>query len=120
MAAGIGGHDSGSYTVSNCYYLSGCDDDAGANGYYKGTSRKISVSCKALSASEMKSESLVRLLNANGAVFAADTSQKNGGYPVLWFESGSTEKTCTVSLAAVQNGTVTVSQIGAVDGGADR
>lgn len=114
---GIGGHDSGSYTVSNCYYLSGCDDDAGANGYYKGTSRKISVSCKALSASEMKSESLVRLLNANGAVFAADTSQKNGGYPVLWFESGSTEKTCTVSLAAVQNGTVTVSQIGAVTAG---
>ena len=36
---------------------------------------------------------------------------------MLWFESGSAEKTCTVSLVAVQNGTVTVSQIGAVTAG---
>ena len=114
---GIGSHDSGVYTVNNCYYLSGCDDDASANGYYKGASKKISVSCKALSAAEMKGEDLVRSLNANGAVFAADASQKNGGYPVLWFENGSAAGTCNVSVGSVQNGTVTASKTGAVTAG---
>lgn len=44
---GIGGHDTGSYTVAGCWYLTGCDDDPASNGYYKGTSRKISVSVTA-------------------------------------------------------------------------
>ena len=114
---GIGSHDSGVYTVNNCYYLSGCDDDVSANGYYKGASKKISVSCKALSAAEMKGEGLVRSLNANGTVFAADASQKNGGYPVLWFENDSAAGTCNVSVGSVQNGTVTASKTGAVTAG---
>ena len=29
---GIGGHDGGTYTVANCYTLSGCDDDSASNG----------------------------------------------------------------------------------------
>ena len=114
---GIGGHDSGVYTVANCYYLTGCDDDADANGYYKGVSKKISVSCKAMSDTEMRQESFVRALNANGAAFAADTAKKNGGYPVLWFENGGTESTCTVSVGSAQHGTVSVSPSGTVTAG---
>lgn len=114
---GIGGHDSGVYTVANCYYLTGCDDDADANGYYKGVSKKISVSCKAMSDTEMRQESFVRALNANGAAFAADTAKKNGGYPVLWFENGGTESACAVSAGSVQHGTVSVSPSGTVTAG---
>ena len=29
---GIGGHDTGSYTVAGCWYLTGCDDDPASNG----------------------------------------------------------------------------------------
>ena len=114
---GIGGHDSGVYTVANCYYLTGCDDDADANGYYKGVSKKISVSCKAMSGAEMQQESFVRALNANGAAFAADAAKKNGGYPVLWFENGGAERTCTVFVGSVQHGTVSVSPSGTVTAG---
>ena len=114
---GIGGHDSGVYTVANCYYLTGCDDDADANGYYKGVSKKISVSCKAMSGAEMQQESFVRALNANGAAFAADAAKKNGGYPVLWFENGGAESACTVSTGSVQHGTVSVSPSGTVTAG---
>lgn len=114
---GIGGHDSGVYTVANCYYLTGCDDDADANGYYQGVSKKISVSCKAMREAEMRQESFVRALNANGAAFAADAAKKNGGYPVLWFENGGAESACAVSAGSVQHGTVSVSPSGTVTAG---
>lgn len=114
---GIGGHDSDVYTVANCYYLTGCDDDADANGYYQGVSKKISVSCKAMREAEMRQESFVRALNANGAAFAADAAKKNGGYPVLWFENGGAESACAVSAGSVQHGTVSVSPSGTVTAG---
>lgn len=114
---GIGGHDGGVYTVANCYYLTGCDDDADANGYYQGVSKKISVSCKAMREAEMRQESFVRALNANGAAFAADAAKKNGGYPVLWFENGGAESACAVSAGSVQHGTVSVSPSGTVTAG---
>ena len=114
---GIGGHDSGVYTVANCYYLTGCDDDADANGYYQGVSKKISVSCKAMREAEMRQESFVRALNANGAAFAADAAKKNGGYPALWFENGGAESACAVSAGSVQHGTVSVSPSGTVTAG---
>ena len=102
---GIGGHDSGSYTVENCYYLTGCDDDPRSNGYYKGVSKRITVSCTALSAEEMRSAAFLDALNANGAAFAASRS---GGYPVLWFENGGADKTCSVTAAPSEHGTVTL------------
>ena len=57
---GVGGIVGSVYTVANCYYLTGCDDDADANGYYQGVSKKISVSCKAMREAEMRQESFVR------------------------------------------------------------
>ena len=84
---GIGVHDTGSYTVAGCWYLTGCDDDPASNGYYKGTSRKISVSVTAADQKTLQSDTVIAALNANGAVFTQDTAGKNGGYPVLWFET---------------------------------
>ena len=108
----IGSHDSGSYTVENCYYLAGCDDDPSANGYYKGVSKKIGVSCYALSANEITNASFLVKVNANGAIFAADEKNINGGYPVLWFENGGGEGTCTVTAETPQHGTLTISTSG--------
>ena len=55
---GIGGHDDGSYTVANCYYLEGCDNDPDSEGYYKGVSTSISVDVKAMTAAQMKGADL--------------------------------------------------------------
>ena len=111
---GIGGHDSGTYTVAGCFYLDGCDDDPASNGYYRGTSRKISVSVTKLTAAQMKDPSLLEQLNTNGSVFASDTAGKNGGYPVLWFENGAQSGTCQLTQGSCTNGAFTVSQTGAV------
>lgn len=73
---GIGGHDTGSYTVAGCWYLTGCDDDPASNGYYKGTSRKISVSVTAADQKTLQSDTVIAALNANGAVFTQDTAGK--------------------------------------------
>ena len=107
---GIGSHDSGVYTVANCYYLAGSDDDPSAGGYYKGTSNKISVSVSALSSDEMKASSFADRLNANGSVFAAVP----GGYPVLWFERSRPAGSFTVTLQQPENGTVALSASGEV------
>ena len=111
---GIGGHDTGSYTVAGCWYLSGSDDDPSSNGYYMGTSRKISVSVTAASAQELQSDSVLQALNRNGAVFAQDTAGKNGGYPVLWFENGQKSADFQLTQASAANGAFAVSQTGAV------
>lgn len=44
----IGGHNNGSYTVSDCYYLEGCDDDPASNGWYSGTALSCVVSVTAM------------------------------------------------------------------------
>ena len=111
---GIGGHDSGSYTVAGCWYLAGSDDDPASSGYYKGTSRKISVSVTAVDQKTLQSETTIAALNTNGAVFTADTVGKNGGYPVLWFETGSRANTCKLTQKTAANGSFTVSRTGAV------
>ena len=115
---GIGGHDTGSYTVAGCWYLSGSDDDPASNGYYMGTSRRITVDVTAATAQELQSDSVLQALNRNGAVFAQDTAGKNGGYPVLWFENGQKNADCQLTQASAANGTFTVSQTGAVRFGA--
>ena len=109
---GIGGHDTGSYTVAGCWYLTGCDDDPASNGYYKGTSRKISVSVTAADQKTLQSDTVIAALNANGAVFTQDTAGKNGGYPVLWFETQPRTEVCQITQTAAANGTFTVSRTG--------
>ena len=109
---GIGGHDTGSYTVAGCWYLTGCDDDPASNGYYKGTSRKISVSVTAADQKALQSDTVIAALNANGAVFTQDTAGKNGGYPVLWFETQPRTEVCQITQTAAANGTFTVSRTG--------
>ena len=109
---GIGGHDTGSYTVAGCWYLTGCDDDPASNGYYKGTSRKISVSVTAADQKALQSDTVIAALNANGAVFTQDTAGKNGGYPVLWFETQPRTEVCKITQTAAANGTLTVSRTG--------
>lgn len=109
---GIGGHDTGSYTVAGCWYLTGCDDDPASNGYYKGTSRKISVSVTAADQKTLQSDTVIAALNANGAVFAQDTAGKNSGYPVLWFETQPRTEVCKITQTAAANGTFTVSRTG--------
>lgn len=109
---GIGGHDTGSYTVAGCWYLTGCDDDPASNGYYKGTSRKISVSVTAADQKALQSDTVIAALNANGAVFTQDTAGKNGGYPVLWFETQPRTEVCKITQTAAANGTFTVSRTG--------
>ena len=111
---GIGRHDTGSYTVAGCWYLSGSDDDPDSNGYYMGTSRRSSVDVTAASAQDLQSESTLQALNRNGAVFAQDTAGKNGGYPVLWFENGQNNAEHQLTQASAANGTFTVSRTGAV------
>ena len=103
---GIGSHDTGSYTVDNCFYLAGCGDDPAAPGYYMGLSTKIRVSVTELSEAELKSAAILQRLNANGAVFAADTGNLNGGLPVLWFEAGGGSGSCTVTVTQAAGGTV--------------
>ena len=111
---GIGGHDTGSYAVAGCWYLSGSDDDPDSNGYYMGTSRRSSVDVTAASAQELQSDSVLQALNRNGAVFARDIAGKNGGYPVLWFENGQNDTDCRLTQASAANGAFTVSQTGSV------
>lgn len=84
---GIGGHDTGSYTVANCYYLQGCDDDPESGGWYKGTSTKISIDVKSLTSPEMKTPEFIKKLNASGTVFAEDSANINNGYPVFYFQA---------------------------------
>jgi len=76
---GIGSHDTGVYTVDNCYFLAGCGDDEANPGYYKGLSQKISVTVTSVTASELKSAAMVAKLNASGVAFAADAKGQNGG-----------------------------------------
>ena len=111
---GIGGHDTGSYTVAGCWYLSGSDDDPDSNGYYKGTSRKISVDVRPADRQTLQSESALTALNVNGAVFVQDIAGKNGGYPVLWFENRQETAEYRITQKSAVNGTFTVSQTGTV------
>ncbi|MGN0967654.1 MAG: S-layer homology domain-containing protein, partial [Oscillospiraceae bacterium] len=105
---GIGSHDTGTYTVDNCYFLSGSGDDADNPGYYKGVSKKISVNVTELSETELKSAETLARLNANGDVFVADTNNINNGYPVLWFQNGMTGSACTLTLRQSSGGTISL------------
>lgn len=114
---GIGGHDSGSYSVSNCYYLQGCDDDPASQGWYKGSTRQISIDITALSASAMRQASFVDRLNAAGTVFLPDTSGINNGYPILYFQSANAASTGQVTLSQPAGGKISADFTGTVPAG---
>ncbi len=99
---GIGGHDKGSYTVSDCYYLEGCDDDPASNGWYLGTALAANVSVTAMSAADMRSAKLLDALNVNGAAYAANA----GGYPRLAWEAETAPVAHSVRLTQPTGGTV--------------
>jgi hypothetical protein len=103
---GIGSHDTGSYTVSNCYYLEGCGDDAESPGYYVGLSKKVNVSVSSLSSAALKSEETLAKLNASGGVFVADRSGINGGFPILWFQAGASGGECSISVKQAPGGKI--------------
>lgn len=108
---GIGGHDSGSYTVGNCYYLAGSDDDEKSGGYYRGTNMRLAISVTKLSAEEMKAQSFLGKLNVNGTAFVADASNTNGGFPILWYQKGGAASGAVSGAASgTASGTVTLSQ----------
>jgi len=100
----IGSHDTGIYTVDHCLYLEGSGDDPNNPGYYKGASKRISVSVTGMSAAELKSEAALAVLNTDGAVFVPDTRGLNGGYPVLWFQAAQNTGTCSVTLVQPSSG----------------
>ena len=102
---GIGGHDSGTYVIDNCYYLEGCDDDPDSKGYYTGSSKKITINIVSLTAAAMKESSFVNLLNSAGEVFVPDTGGINNGYPILFFESaGSSQGSYTITVSQPGSG----------------
>ena len=113
MGRGIGGHEEGKYTVSNCYTLQGCDDDTKSGGYYVATSKNITVSVSALSSAEMRTDGFLKLLNAVGSAFVPDSAGKNGGYPILFFESPGydTAKTFSVTLKQPETGGTIASDV---------
>lgn len=98
----IGCHDSGSYTVSDCYYLEGCDDDPSANGWYVGTALNISVSVTSQTQSQMQSAEFVQALNNNGAAYV----YVSGSYPLLRWETETETKTVDISVLQPTGGTV--------------
>ena len=104
MGRGIGGHNSGSYTIGNSFYLSGSDDDPISGGYYKGSSTKVSVSVSKLSESEMKNPAFIDRLNANGKVFIPDTKGINKGYPILWYQAVAGTGQCLIKVVQSETG----------------
>ena len=111
---GIGGHDTGSYTVAGCWYLTGCDDDPASNGYYKGTSRKISVSVTAADQKALQSGTVIAALNANGAGlhhgFHRREKRRLPGFCGL--RPSPRTEVCKITQTAAANGTFTVSRTG--------
>lgn len=111
---GIGGHDSGTYTVANCYYLEGSDNDPDSNGWYKGANTTCTIEVTRMTRAQMQSRELTDRLNANGGAFV----YREGQYPALFWEaegySGSDHQVTVQSTQAI---TVSASAQGAVRDG---
>lgn len=103
---GIGGHDSGSYTIADTYYLEGCDDDTESHGWYAGNAITIHVDIAAKSESYMKSQDFVDSLNCNGDAFV----KTENGYPRLAWEQDNTGKNCNVTFVLNEQGSVSATQ----------
>ena len=110
---GIGGHDSGIYTVANCYTLSGCDDDPGSKGWYVGSGTACTIDIGVWTKAQMGSQALVDALNANGGAYVYSA----GGYPRLFWESGWPAEECQVTVQSGEDVTVTATPGDAVGKG---
>lgn len=111
----IGGHDEGTYTVANCYFLTGSDNDPASNGWYKGTGANCTVDIASMSRSQMQSAELVSRLNANGEAFV----YRAGSYPILfWEQAGYAAGTHTVTVRNGMGISVSASAEGKVKSGA--
>ena len=109
----IGGHNSGSYTVSDCYYLAGCDDDPASNGWYAGTALSVSVSITALDEAQLCAAANEAQLNRNGAAYCA----QEGGFPLLRREAGAEAPPVTVDVLQPEGGAVCSDAQGTVPAG---
>lgn len=107
---GIGGHNSGSYTVDNCYTLEGCDNDPASNGWYVGSGTACTISIDVWSAAQMQSQALVDALNASGGAYVYHA----GGYPKLFWEDGWPAGECQVTVQSGDSVTVTATPSGSV------
>ena len=85
LLVGAGGHDTGTYTVANCYYLLGCDNDPDSNGWYRGTSTTCTIDVTGMTQAQMQSRELTDRLNQNGGAFV----YREGQYPILFWEQES-------------------------------
>lgn len=105
---GIGGHESGSYIVDNCFFLEGCDDDPDHPGYYSGTALNIQVSAEGMTEERMKSPEMIDALNGNGGIYVIDAGNRNDGFPVLYFQvQGYDSQTMhTIRLEQSDGGTI--------------
>lgn len=108
---GIGGHESGTYTVANCYSLKGCDGDPASNGWYRGTASNISIDVQVKTADEMKG--IADDLNSGGDFqnnYVCDIFESSAEYPVLYFEKSreKCDSKCTVSFdnSKIANGDI--------------
>ncbi|MBQ3321524.1 MAG: hypothetical protein IJH05_01620 [Firmicutes bacterium] len=111
---GLGGHDSGSYTIDNSYTLKGCNTDSKNAVWYEGTAADITIkNTGALEKNDMANEGFTELLNAgegdNNYAQGAFVwnEEKNSGYPILFFEEGISGSDCTVTINTVANGSIT-------------
>ena len=110
---GIGGHNSGSYTVDNCYTLEGSDNDPSSNGWYVGTGAACTISIGVWSETQMRSQALVDALNASGGAYVYNA----GGYPKLFWEDGWPAGECQVTAQFGDGVTVTATPGGSVNKG---
>ena len=107
---GIGGHDSGTYTVADCYTLSGCDDDPGSNGWYVGSGTACTIDIGVWTKAQMQSQALADALNRSGGAYVYSA----GGYPRLFWESGWPAGECQVTAQSSDSVTVTATPSGTV------
>ena len=110
---GIGGHDSGSYTVDNCYMLEGCDNDPASNGWYISPGASCTVNIGVWSKADMQNRKLVDALNANGGAYVYNA----GGYPKLFWEDGWPAEACQITVQSGNGVTVTATPGGSVGKG---
>lgn len=109
---GIGcNSDSGAnYTVNNCYYLHGTNDDSTYPGYYTANlASSISVTVEEVSSSQVTNGELLALLNVNGTAYVTGSD----GRPVLYWEANGVS-TANVTLTQPEGGTVTADKTGTV------
>lgn len=107
---GIGGHNSGSYTVDNCYMLEGCDNDPSSNGWYISPGASCTVKIGVWSEAQMRSQALVDALNASGSAYVYNAD----GYPKLFWEDGWPAGVCQVTAQSGDSVAVTATPSGSV------